>query len=114
MPDTADHRADMYALGQQRLKAGKPMWESKISVADVFHSDAMTFTEIRDAVVRRLRASAWFKSKDEYDDLSIMSMSWPRLGPPATSTVRGTRSTTRPTPTACGSPPADARQTRPR
>ena len=62
----------MYALGQQRLKAGKPMWESKISVADVFHNDAMTFPEIRDAVVRRLRASTWFKSKDEYDTLPML------------------------------------------
>ena len=72
MPDTADHRADMYALGQQRLKAGKPMWEHKISVADVFHNEAMTFPEIRDAVVERLRASAWFKSKDEFDDLPML------------------------------------------
>jgi hypothetical protein len=59
----------MFALGQERLRAGKPMWERKISVADVFHNDAMTFPEIRDAVVRKLRDSAWFKSKDEYDDL---------------------------------------------
>lgn len=71
MPDTADHRADMYRLGRERVAAGKPMWERKISVADVFHNDAMTFTEIRDAVVRKLRASAWFKSKDEHDDLPM-------------------------------------------
>lgn len=72
MPDTADHRADMYRLGQQRLAVGKPMWEHKISVADVFHNDAMTFPEIRDAVVRRLRASRWFKSKDEFGDLPML------------------------------------------
>ena len=71
MPNTADHRADMWALGQQRLAAGKPMWERKLSVADVFHNDAMTFPQIRDAVVKRLRASAWFKSKDEFDDLPM-------------------------------------------
>lgn len=71
MPDTADHRADMFALGQERLRAGLPMWERKISVADFFHNDAMTFAEKRDAIVYRLRASAWFKSKDEHDDLPM-------------------------------------------
>lgn len=72
MPDTADHRADMFRLSRERIAAGKPSWEHKLSVADVFHNDAMTFPEIRDAVVRRLRASAWFKSKDEFDDLPML------------------------------------------
>lgn len=71
MPDTAEHRADMYALGQQRRAAGLPMWDRKISVAGVFHNDAMTFPERRDAIVRRLRASTWFKSKNECDDLPM-------------------------------------------
>lgn len=69
MPDTAEHRADMYALAQERRKAGKPTWAHKINLADVFHNDEMTFEEKRDAIVRRIRATTWFKDYDEYDDL---------------------------------------------
>ena len=69
MPDTADHRAEMHHLVRERLRARKPVWEREISVAEVFHNDTMTFAEIRDAVVQTLRSSAWFKSKDECDDL---------------------------------------------
>lgn len=36
-------------------------WKYKLSVADVFHNEDMTFEEIRDVVVRRIRGSAWFK-----------------------------------------------------
>jgi hypothetical protein len=69
MPDTAEHRADMYRLGQERRAAGKPSWEHRVNLADVFHNDDLTFIEKRDVIVARIRASAWFKSYGEYDDL---------------------------------------------
>jgi hypothetical protein len=69
MPDTAEHRADMYRLGQERRAAGLPSWEHRLNLADVFHNDDLTFEQKRDAIVRRIRATAWFKSYDEYDDL---------------------------------------------
>lgn len=69
MPDTADHRAEMHKLATERRKAGLPVWDRKINLADVFHNDAMTFEQKRDAIVRRIRASAWFKQYDEVDDL---------------------------------------------
>lgn len=69
MPDTADHRADMHRLATERRKAGKPIWDRKINLADVFHNDGLTFEQKRDAIVARIRASAWFKQYDEYDDL---------------------------------------------
>jgi hypothetical protein len=69
MPDTAEHRADMYRLGQERRAAGKPSWEHKINLADVFHNDDLTFEQKRDTIVARLRATTWFKQYDEYDDL---------------------------------------------
>ncbi len=69
MPDTAEHRADMYALAQERRKAGKPIWAHKINLADVFHADDLNFELKRDMIVQRIRATAWFKQYDEYDDL---------------------------------------------
>ena len=69
MPDTAEHRADMYRLGQERRAAGKPSWEHTLRLADVFHNDDLTFEQKRDAIVRRIRATTWFKQYDEFDDL---------------------------------------------
>lgn len=36
-------------------------WEYTVDVKDVFHNDSMSFEEIRDAVVLRLRESDWAK-----------------------------------------------------
>lgn len=71
MPDTAEHRADMYALAQERRKAGKSSWDGTLRLADVFHNDDLTFEQKRDATVRRIRATAWFKGYDEFDDLPM-------------------------------------------
>jgi chromatin segregation and condensation protein Rec8/ScpA/Scc1 (kleisin family) len=43
-------------------------WKYKINLADVFHNDDMTFEDRRGAIVRRIRASSWFKEYDEYYD----------------------------------------------
>lgn len=44
-------------------------WRYTINLKDVFHNDQLTFEQSRDAVVKRLRSTAWFKGKDEFDDL---------------------------------------------
>ena len=69
MPDTADHRADMFHLSRERIAAGKPSWAHHINLADVFHNDDPTFEEKRDAIVRRIRATMWFKGCHQDDDL---------------------------------------------
>jgi hypothetical protein len=69
MPDTADHRADMYRLGTERRAAGLPVWDGTLRLADVFHNGGLTFEQKRDAIVRRIRGTAWFKGYDESDDL---------------------------------------------
>lgn len=69
MHSTGEHWADMHRLARERLEAGKPVWDSKLRLADVWRNPEMTFTERRDAIVARIRASQWFKGYDEYDDL---------------------------------------------
>jgi hypothetical protein len=69
MPDTADHRAEMHQLATERRKAGKPIWDRKVNLADVFHNEDITFEQRRDAIVTRIRTTPWFKGYDEYDDL---------------------------------------------
>jgi hypothetical protein len=64
MPATPEHKADMSALAQERKRAGKPSWKHKLNLANVFRNESMTFEERRDAIVRQIRATAWFKSKD--------------------------------------------------
>lgn len=43
-------------------------WKYTINLKGVFHNDALTFEQSRDAVVKRLQNSMWFKSKDALDD----------------------------------------------
>jgi hypothetical protein len=69
MPNTVEHKVEMRQLARERLDAGKPVWDRKIRLADVWRNEAMTFEQRRDAIVARLRASAWFKGYDEYDEL---------------------------------------------
>ena len=69
MPDTAEHRADMYQLAKERRKAGEPSWAHKINLRGVFHNDELTFEQKRDTTVRRIRATTWFKDYGEYDEL---------------------------------------------
>ena len=69
MPDTADHRADMYRLSRERIAAGKPSWEHHINLRDVFHNDDLPFEQKRDAIIRRIRATTWFKDCHQDDDL---------------------------------------------
>lgn len=46
-----------------------PTWSETINLRDVFHNDELDFTKKRDAIVRRVRRSAWFKDYDEFDEL---------------------------------------------
>ncbi|WP_329521081.1 hypothetical protein [Spirillospora sp. NBC_01491] len=67
MPDSVEHRVEMHRVAQQRKAAGQPIWDRKINLADVFHNEAMTFEQRRDAIVRTLRASRWVKEHSEQD-----------------------------------------------
>ena len=69
MPRTVEHRVEMARLARERRAAGKPVWDGKIKFGGIFRDEALSFDELRDTVVRRLRASTWFKKHDEYDDL---------------------------------------------
>ena len=69
MPNTPEHKADMYRLSRERIAAGKPSWAHKLNLADVFRNDDLSFEQKRDAIVRRIRATTWFKGYDESDDL---------------------------------------------
>lgn len=40
-------------------------WEHKLDVSNVFHNEDLTFEEIRDAVVRRIKASSFYKAAKE-------------------------------------------------
>lgn len=42
-------------------------WDYKILLGDIWKNEEMTFEQRRDEIVRRLRASSWFKSADAQD-----------------------------------------------
>ncbi len=72
MPDTADHRVEMHRLVTQRRAEGKPIWDRKIQLRDVFHNDGMAFDQRRDAIVRRIRSSGWLDGRDDSDNLVLL------------------------------------------
>lgn len=52
-----------------------PRWTYTIRLKDVFHNDAMTFEQRRDAIVARLRNSQWYAEidsvlRDHVDELA--------------------------------------------
>lgn len=70
MSRTADHLVEVHKLARSRVAAGLPVWDRKLDVSDVFHNDALTFGQIRDSVVQRLRLSGWLEGRDEFDALT--------------------------------------------
>ncbi|WP_306365372.1 hypothetical protein [Nocardia sp. CC227C] len=60
MPCTIDHIVATHQLAADRRRQGRPIWEETIDVSDVFHHGDMSFEEIRDAVVAKVKASRWY------------------------------------------------------
>lgn len=65
MPDTPDHRVEMYKLASGRSRRGLPVWAETINVGDVFHNEELTFEERRFAIVARIQASKWYKRENK-------------------------------------------------
>src|SRR5690242_5116817 len=70
MPATPEHTAQVHQLVEERLQAGKPVWDHTIDLTSVFHDTAAPFTDWRDSVIAILRASAWVK---DTEDSSLLS-----------------------------------------
>lgn len=87
MPGTIDHIVEVHRIARERQANGQPACDRKINLSGVFHNDAMTFAERRDAVVRILRSSAWVNERDGRDARG--------------STAGSTNCTTRPITTTC-------------
>ncbi|CRY84226.1 hypothetical protein SAMN05421776_12149 [Nocardia farcinica] len=67
MPRSVDHLVAVHELARRRVAAGVPVWAETINLAGVFHNDAMTFVQRRDAIVERLRATRWYRNDDPYE-----------------------------------------------
>lgn len=72
MPDTADHRVEMHRIASQRRAEGKPIWDRKIQLKDVFHNESLAFDQRRDAIVSRIKASGWLEGRDDSDHLVLL------------------------------------------
>jgi hypothetical protein len=71
MPRTTESIVDSHREATARRAAGRPVWDRRVNVADVFHNEAMTFEQRRDAIARRLRASDWLAGRDMFDGLVL-------------------------------------------
>lgn len=45
-----------------------PHWEYEVNVGDVFHNRDMSFTEKRDEIVKRVKASQWYADYGQDSD----------------------------------------------
>ena len=61
MADTAEHRVHCHQLATARRAQGRPSWEGRLNLTDVFHNDALTLTQKRDAIVARIKHLAAYK-----------------------------------------------------
>lgn len=68
MTRTIESLLAAHQAAQERRDAGEPVWEKgRIHIPST--SRGLPWQERRDIIVRRLRASWWFKRYDECDDL---------------------------------------------
>ncbi|WP_043598935.1 hypothetical protein [Nocardia otitidiscaviarum] len=67
MPRTIDHIVATHQLAADRRRQGRPIWDETIDVSDVFHNEDMSFEEIRDVVVAKIKASRWYRKADPHD-----------------------------------------------
>lgn len=67
MPRTIDHLVHTHQIARQRVAEGKPVWEHRLDVSDVFHNDRLTFEARRDAIVKRLKDTRWYKDADQIE-----------------------------------------------
>jgi hypothetical protein len=60
----------MLVVGTHKMRESRMLdWQRSINVSDVFHNDAMSFEQRRDAIVRRVRSSGWLGASDEGDEI---------------------------------------------
>lgn len=69
MPRTVDHIVETHHIASARRAAGQPIWAHRIDISDVFHNEAMTFEQRRDAVATRIQHTAWFKGSETVRDI---------------------------------------------
>ncbi len=72
MPNTPDHKVAMHQLVTERKAAGRPVWDCKLRLGAIFHNEALTFEQRRDAIADRLRRSPWLKNSDEHAEIRTL------------------------------------------
>lgn len=69
MSTSVEHKLAMHDLARSRIAAGQPVWVSTIRIGDVWKNETLTFTERRDAIVARIKATLWYRNADEFSQL---------------------------------------------
>jgi hypothetical protein len=69
VPRTVEGIVEAHQAARERRTAGRPIWDRRIHLADVWRDEERSFQERRDEVVRRLRASGWVEKNEEVAEL---------------------------------------------
>lgn len=70
MSRSPDHIVETHRIVRARRAAGQPVWAHRLNIADIWRNEALTFEQQRDAIVSRLRASAWHQDSETVQDLT--------------------------------------------
>lgn len=60
---------EAHQIASGRRRAGRRIWDLKLDVSPWFHNEEMTFEEIRDAIVSKIRRSPWPERSEDLSDL---------------------------------------------
>lgn len=71
MSRSVDHLVETHRIARERALAGEPIWAYTFDVSDLFHNEELTFEQRRDKVVGRLRASRFYSSYEEFQELAF-------------------------------------------
>lgn len=69
MVRSVDHLVETHRLAVERRAAGKPIWAHTLNLSDVYRIEEMTFEQIRDAIVDRIRKHKWFSENEYLEEL---------------------------------------------
>lgn len=64
MPNTVEHKVEMFRLAQERRNAGRPVWDSRLRIKHLLTDDGSDESahEVGQQIAATLRASSWMKA----------------------------------------------------
>ena len=67
MPNTPEHKADMFTLSRERIAQGKPSWKERLDFTSIWHNEEVPLKERISEIVAIVKRSNWYKNQTDGD-----------------------------------------------